>query len=1648
MKKAFGSAGSMSGFGFTPASVSGSQPLFGAAVDDYSSFSGELKVILKRLSKRDSVTKIKALEDLKTHVSNLDTESLNSFVVVWPKLFNKLAVDPDRRVREVTLQCHLIIVTAVKKGLAPILKEIIGTWLCCQFDTSKEAAKSAVESLNVAFPNKISNVLAFCQKEVLSYVSDNILVHKPETLSDARFTSEEDMISKYVQIVSSSFNILAMMFDQLSTSELEKCKEDYDILLNETTFWESTSSPHSNIRRSMYKFIKGLSSLSSPSPLEGYQSLLIKHFLGKCFTDKEASVHGDMWDAILLLTKAFPQMWIRAQASESKKGNPIKGLLSFLKNGCYGSGTASYPALVVLMASLPEEVLANESDKVGVEVLNSIWKGLSSGQADRQMGPALIDAYFDCLLVFNLKLSKLGEVEMLQTVAELQMKPFTALFFPNMVPEIVDRVSDASLSKSCANYFVILSRKMNPTDYSRSILSQFLKSSIINGIARAESPDGNKIDNAGYGRLCDSVASYLDHMMGLDVGERYGEEFKRTLAETLFIVLVDRLLNTTEHANEAASLMLRITSLFSPTTLLTEEVADKFRGFVLHNSANVLQATKSESLLRLIVNYLPLISRGENDDVMDIVLSNLISKDKRSLLVVIDEVSRLPQKLNLTSSSLEKLCTNVASSLLSSCDSVEIDILEKALMMSQDRQLLSLDSQHQATDSIFTFLKTSLHNETDVNAGNSSNDALAIALKIAKSLISSSSSSFWALPKAELTNAISTLADFVVFKSDLSAEVKMLVGSIWDLLEQNKSAYGDLKAIVSMLCKQMKDALLSLKYNGSPDQFADLASKIFLFAGDDAACKNIVVQMVTLDEAAWCSISEPHVSSTAALSILDRGRLLNTAASNPPTLQKGEYDANGISIFTRAVSTLISFICSIGVTYYTDLGGTPEAWMFEVELFKRVLSDEASLGFSTLYRTTPKATFNQEQFLDKMNSIYSELTESASSDWHTQIVQKLDSELCGDAAHAEDSLSLILLSGLRRNVKNGSLQSGLVFSDILRNIFERVPFEDDGDIWCDLLGTLEEAGLNQALLPLLNLLKGTVTSYGPLKNLLKKCVSKCTKLTKADMSSPANISLATSCILIVSNVIEFDEDMEELMSADVIMNLTRRIRMWVSNSEGMDLANIPIALQSAFAIFFERLVKVDHDFDVNSAAFIVEFGRTLLESSDIVSLFYGLKLVIALMSAVTSNPDTWGAISRYDLEILKKYARLLLVHAAPERLEPYLSKPVMELQNLLCEVCSGISDDILGSLQAYGQLCRLLYTHNLEVQLSVFRLLKRLTASTVQSKSLKLELNTSDASIEETFEAKLLEGAARTAPEIEPGVDVHDTSVNAAFGYLLTWMIIFDHFEDATFDLKTCYLNELRQNEETVGKFLEYILEILGVGWSNAPFDLSKWDFTELEVEGVDITSEVGFPLLSAYLFWRSLQSIPSIVRTWWSNCKRRQLSLAVESYVERHFTPPLIAKELAAVNNLDASTFEDMTVRASKTTQEITATYTIEEASVEIVLKLPRSFPLKNVDVTGQGGRSVGIPDSKWRSWLMGAGILAQNGGIVDALGMLRKNISLHFEGKEDCAICYSVISAIDKTLPTKACRTCKNVFHGSCLFKWFKSSNSSTCPLCRQIF
>jgi len=295
-------------------------------------------------------------------------------------------------------------------------------------------------------------------------------------------------------------------------------------------------------------------------------------------------------------------------------------------------------------------------------------------------------------------------------------------------------------------------------------------------------------------------------------------------------------------------------------------------------------------------------------------------------------------------------------------------------------------------------------------------------------------------------------------------------------------------------------------------------------------------------------------------------------------------------------------------------------------------------------------------------------------------------------------------------------------------------------------------------------------------------------------------------------------------------------------------------------------------------------------------------------------------------------------------------------------------------------------------------------------------------------------------------VQVDDVS-GGVLSFLLGWMVTFDIFSDATLRIKQSYADQLREAQVTEKYLLPLVFEMLNVGSSGRPFPLDPWSCDEFYVSLYDTSLPESLHILAAHVYYRALMIIPSIVQAWWLDCKDRQLSIAVVHFTSQQFAPGIIRQHLDNVKSpetLKELQDDAFGVKIVPAMREIRAVYNIDDQQMEISLQFPPDYPLHGADVKDIS--KVGVQESKWRAWLFNVQQISQTGLIVDALFWFKKNVASHFEGKTECAICYAIISVMDRTLPTKPCKTCKNRFHASCLYKWFNSSHSSSCPLCRS--
>ncbi|XP_043927951.1 E3 ubiquitin-protein ligase listerin-like [Protopterus annectens] len=289
--------------------------------------------------------------------------------------------------------------------------------------------------------------------------------------------------------------------------------------------------------------------------------------------------------------------------------------------------------------------------------------------------------------------------------------------------------------------------------------------------------------------------------------------------------------------------------------------------------------------------------------------------------------------------------------------------------------------------------------------------------------------------------------------------------------------------------------------------------------------------------------------------------------------------------------------------------------------------------------------------------------------------------------------------------------------------------------------------------------------------------------------------------------------------------------------------------------------------------------------------------------------------------------------------------------------------------------------------------------------------------------------------------------------YLLTWKLLLTFFKAAPSQLRVLYSQYLRRSK-SLHKLLYHLFRLMpespvlpGQTAESGNKELKTLFSEEFQLsikEPENLSMEI--PHLACCVYYTALMDLPAMVRLWWSNLDKRTFGI-VDKFTGKYVSNKLSSQEISSVQT-STQTFTNMTVKARLTTREVIATYSVDDVFIELCIQLPQNYPLGSITV--ESGKRVGVSVQQWRNWMLQLNtyLTHQNGSIMEGLCLWKNNVDKRFEGVEDCMICFSVIHGSNYSLPKKGCKTCKKKFHSACLYKWFTSSNKSTCPLCRETF
>ncbi|KAL8190612.1 UNVERIFIED_CONTAM: listerin E3 ubiquitin protein ligase 1 [Gekko kuhli] len=1738
LAKERGTVSGFIGFSTSPGDL-GYVPAVQGAEEIDSLVDADFRMVLRKLSKRDVITKLKAMQEFGTMCKERETETVKGVLPYWSRIYCKISIDHDRRVREATQQAFEQLILKVKKNLAPHLKSLMGYWLIAQCDTYSPAASAAKVAFEKAFPpSKQSEALIFCKDEILNVLQDHLLKETPDTLSDPQTVPEEEREAKFFRILTCSLLALKKLLSVLPSSENSLLEEKLEPLLSQTKFWKYGKHNTAQVRSAFFELMSALCQYV-PESVKAEASRVCPAVL-LSIDDSDAIVCPALWEAVLHVLATIEDCWIHVNA---RKG-VLPKLWIVLQEGGRGLATIIYPNLLPFISKVPHDITGPKLDFCRT-FFTFIIQGMLTERAttSRSECSAILSAFMECLR-FTI-LQNIGEEEedikiqemlindqlipLIDTVIKeprLQNGPLfyevaellsswetrrenlsyeeTALTFQRMLSNFWD-----GLSKVC----VVHVDRIDVDEKALAAVSCLLE--VLQNPEEKLKPNKRKAVKIRFSEEAE-VENSTENETYVDVGSsnepgiifqaQHLSPLRKEPLEDLVCTLAE--LSIVYTSDQRSDPHLKFLS-----ALLSNFASSRVFQVLLESRSTIQEAIKPQYenpslqfLYENVIDWLKEDWRKETDFLVDILYSVLYccssTTERENIL---SDLTKMDLKWKILLQIIQKACSS----------------LEKYSLVS-------------------SWLKGSVLGEKLVTLAD---DLCSTSLKTTVASVESFHSEKWAL--------LSLVLSQLIKNESLIGEVyvKRIIDKLQAALSKAKdlSEAGNAEPSVSFICDVASNFFSSVKGCLLMPSSEDLLFTVFQLCAKSQATTYLSDCLVNKLKHTWmCGLTSlvhqlggMHKESTF---------LQRSAFWVKNQLQSSVMDVKSLQVLISAVSDLLTELLEADEVSAYILKDYIE-WLTPSKCEWEKMQD----SLSTEWLKKP--------LLEGRLSMNCHIS---GTDLRLCLMDKLPSHLCTTALLSRVML-LILEKGVlfeKQDVERSKLESVIaeqlyalqwieelanppcllleflqklkvmnILSEklcalsnipcLLQILFKRS--KESGRLWTLTLAKMINTknissceikalfNTTESFFPLTEGNLHTLQNLSPFlleedkEELVIQCTAKlmtCDKIELSKIDGPFGyLAILNSCLSggnidygelmpgILKIIISWRHDYEDifLFSCNLKeaspqflgfnIEMMRFLSLLLKNSSSLLDSEWDFVMCSMLAwlettsesqaVFFTALVQVfacvSCDLTTALSVYFQALTPEIIEKlpANLISEWQEFfsegihSLLLPLMVKITREEKNTSE-TLFQNSVLKPLGEALMFVSKDQLLNHKLPAKFVASQK------TNLPDKVQTLLNT---LSPLLLFRARPVQITVYHMLNKLMSDLPEfdNKDLKSygdeeeELSLSPPAALMTVLATqedLLENVLECIPVGEFAV-VQPLSEEfcIVLGYLLTWKLILTFFKAASSQLRALYSQYLRRTK-SLNKLLYHLFRLMpenpAFPGSTAEFpnkDTKTYFTEELNLDVKDMsTLSSQIPHLACSVYCMTLKDLPAMVRLWWNSCEKRVFSI-VDKFTSKYVSNILSSQEISSVQT-STQLFNGMMVKARSTTREVIATYSVDDIFIELIIQLPPNYPLGSITV--ESGKRVGVAVQQWRNWMLQLStyLTHQNGSIMEGLALWKNNVDKRFEGVEDCMICFSVIHGSNYSLPKKACRTCKKKFHSACLYKWFTSSNKSTCPLCRETF
>ncbi|KAI1273240.1 hypothetical protein F5Y07DRAFT_377400 [Xylaria sp. FL0933] len=1605
------------GFSSFASAASGINLSYLAEPPDFSAVSdANVVVSLKNLQKKDATTKAKALEELVTYVHahpyEQDGGVEEPILDAWVQLYPRASIDNSRRVRELSHTLQFELMKSARRRMEKNIPKVVGPWLAGTFDRDRAVSRAATEGLSsfLTTPEKMVQFWKRCQQQILNY-ANNAVKETAETLSDRRSTNADDADAKYFRVLAGSLALVLNLLQKLDAPDMENHIDSYDQFFENDIVWASVVVNDPNVRR-LSSHLLSVCIERRPGRIAADLSRISKAFVAEGLKSDQTSSATDYLDALITATAKHPTLWT---SDYRGKRSPVSRLKFFLESGSQGSSPQYWAKLTQLVETIPSGILPEDADGA-IELLKSMRKGITNRDEPRSNAVEAWSSYLGWARHF------------LQTApsSEARLKLCQEAIFPLTAHYLFPSTETSDWSSSNQLQILIKAYTSTTTLPFEDLL------------------EATKIE---WGRLKDELKDHIRN--SLPEASREHQISQKLVAEkgVRWFSLTGKILDAHEKTVASDRPIPDI-----PTQLSFELLEESIKLLRTRNWKPFGIALIVESAIELAPSLFKSTStsRGILHELKDYIVEGreefLNSSSAPYILSSIILLGRIPQRHSdfediwKSSVSVVMECLDTAdavpalSKLISSTQAAAIALQNPILQTEIIRRCFMCamgnpGSNWDLFNNVFTF---------GVLSESASN-------RLARELTSRITNSLGE-PNEGVLRGLQVIAKKTpkILNRDEGLHMELMT-SLLSLSEKGRSPEAaSLQIVLENPSSASTNAQLLIQQNINSASSASLS------------VDTLVQQAIQAQETLRASTQDEDINAglLALLPSVENWKqqisMLFQNTPNPSLaitnslggscfLAEGQpYDTNvdiqrdsrGCSIPGRMALYMVKLISSGFSFDHVDLSAKTDLILH--------LSLTVELAADQLTTKGENGVWRSLSHRDSLSDAEA-LTISAQK-YITGIAERAQGWHDGSGADQAQLIYGIITRLIEKSRTPSSLgfYSARSLQNILRALTERHGFPSSGEQWLVQMDCLYSS--SSTIFPAAATLVGlgeTVSTSKIVSNFCNRLVSDIAGATLGHEKSLVTLILLNLCTQIY--------DIGELPVANNrLVFAVRQITSWLDTPEDLDdafateacrcLQRLLPCIKDVYGSYWEKTI----DFC------IYLWTRPSSKSLDarLPEIHASLRLMAVLKSLEEPNDDladalenSMGATSAALIELLKQPREK---HTQP-----------LEIVDAL--LCRQIEKLPLQQYDDISELYGLVASESRAIQTAAFTILNRALPAVQEKLSVDVLLEKKEARLPDELLSLLLDA---------PTLDSYPDEIVVRFptpvrSYLLSWYLVFGAFQAASFKVRSDYAENLKAGNY-IGPLMDFTFDVLGHSVAHG-LNLDRAGFTAEHIRRYDIalaeseSEEKNMQWLFIHLYYLVLKFVPGLFKTWHIECRSKQTKIAVEGWMTKYFSPIIISEALDDVvrwnesQEAPAGDEKELIVKVSRAAREVIAGYEVDDLNASIAIRIPPGFPLEAVTVAGIN--RVAVDERKWKSWIMTTqGVITFSGGsVIDGLTTFRRNVVGALKGQTECAICYSIIST-DKKMPDKRCQTCKNLFHRTCLYKWFQSSNQNTCPLCRN--